>query len=39
MDQGKILKGLEEDNTRLKRFVADVELDNAILREPGSENL
>ncbi len=33
MDQAKRLKELEKENARLKRLVADGELDKAILRE------
>jgi putative transposase len=33
MDQAKRLKELEEENSRLKRLLADAELDKAILRE------
>tara|TARA_B100002003_G_C14066433_1_gene513191 strand:+ start:81 stop:359 length:279 start_codon:yes stop_codon:yes gene_type:complete len=33
MDQAKRLKELEAENTRLKRVVADLTLDNVILKE------
>jgi hypothetical protein len=33
MDQARRLKELEKENGRLKRLVADLTLDNAILRE------
>ena len=33
IEQAKRLKGLEKENTRLKRLVADLSLDNAILKE------
>ena len=33
VDQARRLKELEKENTRLKRLVADLSLDNAILRE------
>ena len=32
-DQARRLKELEKENTQLKRLVADLSLDNAILRE------
>lgn len=38
LDQAKRLKELEKENARLKRLVADVSLDNAILREASSGN-
>jgi transposase-like protein len=37
-DQAKRLKELEKENSRLKRLLADAELDKAILREAGSGN-
>ena len=37
-DQAKRLKELERENTRLKRLLADAELDKAILREAASPN-
>ena len=33
VDQAKRLKGLEQENVRLKRLVADLALDNSILKE------
>ena len=38
MDQAKRLKELEKENARLKRLVADAELDKAILREAARPN-
>ena len=38
LDQAKRLKELEKENARLKKLVADVSLDNAILREASSGN-
>ena len=37
-DQAKRLKDLEKENSRLKRLLADAELDKAILREAASGN-
>jgi len=37
-DQAKRLKELEKENGRLKRLLADAELDKAILREAASGN-
>ena len=37
-DQAKRLKELEKENGRLKRLLADSELDKAILREAASGN-
>ena len=37
-DQAKRLKELEKENTRLKKLIADAELDKAILRETASGN-
>ena len=37
-DQAKRLKDLEKKNARLKRLLADAELDKAILREAASGN-
>ena len=37
-DQAKRLKELERENARLKRLLADAELDKAILREAASGN-
>ena len=36
MDQAKRLKTLEKENTRLKKLVADLSLDNQILKEVSS---
>ena len=38
IDQAKRLKVLEKENGRLKRLLADAELDKAILREAASGN-
>jgi len=38
VDQAKMLKELETENSRLKRLVADLSLDNSILREVVSGN-
>ena len=38
VDQAKRLKVLETENGRLKKLVADLSLDNAILREASSGN-
>jgi len=38
VDQAKRLKELEVENSRLKRLVADLSLDNSILREAVSGN-
>ena len=37
-DQAKRLKELEKQNSRLKRLLADAELDKAILKEAASGN-
>jgi transposase-like protein len=37
-DQAKRLKALEKENLRLKRLLADAELDKAILKEAASGN-
>ena len=37
-DQAKRLKELERENARLKRLLADAELDKAILREAAHPN-
>ena len=40
IEQAKKLKILERENTRLKKLVADISLDNAILKEaPPGETL
>lgn len=38
IDQAKRLKDLEKENARLKRLLADAELDKAILKEAASGN-
>ena len=38
MDQTKRLKDLERENTRLKKLLAEAELDKAILREAANPN-
>ena len=38
MDQAKRLKELEKENTRLKKLLAEAELDKAILKEAASGN-
>jgi putative transposase len=38
VDQARRLKELERENGRLKKLVADLSLDNAILREAASGN-
>ena len=38
VDQAKRLKELEQENSRLKRLLADAELDKAILREAARPN-
>ena len=38
VDQAKRLKELEKENARLKKLVAEAELDKAILREAASGN-
>ena len=38
LDQAKRMKTLETENARLKRLVADLSLDNAILKEAASGN-
>jgi len=37
IEQAKRLKELEQENTRLKKLVADLSLDNAILKEVSGE--
>ena len=37
--QAKRLKALEKENSRLKRLVADLSLDNAVLKDFASGNL
>jgi hypothetical protein len=38
MDQAKKFKALEKENTRLKKLLAEAELDKAILKEAASGN-
>ena len=38
VDQAKRLKQLEQENSRLKRVVADLTVDNAILKEAARGN-
>jgi len=38
VDQAKRLRELEKENTRLKKLVADLSLDNAILKEVSRGN-
>ena len=38
VEQARRLKGLEKENTRLKKLVADLSLDNCILKEAASGN-
>ncbi len=38
VDQAKRLKGLEQENARLKRLVADLFPDNSILKEVAAGN-
>ena len=38
VEQAKRLKGLEKENARLKKLVADLSLDNAILKEAAEGN-
>ena len=38
VEQAKRLKDLEKENTRLKKLVADLSLDNAILKEAAEGN-
>jgi len=38
IEQAKRLKELEQENSRLKRLVADITLDNAILKEAARGN-
>ena len=38
VDQAKKLKTLEKENARLKRLVADLSLDNTILKEAAEGN-
>ncbi len=38
IEQAKRLKGFERENARLKKLVADISLDNAILKEVAEGN-
>ena len=38
IEQAKRLKQLEQENTRLKKIVADLSLDNSILKEAAKGN-
>ena len=38
VDQAKRLKGLEQENARLQRLVADLSLDNSILKKVAAGN-
>ena len=38
VEQAKRLKALEKENSRLKKLVADITLDNAILKEAARGN-
>ncbi len=38
IEQAKRLKGLEKENARLKKLVADISLNNAILKEVAEGN-
>ena len=38
IEQARKLKNLEKENTRLKKLVADLSLDNAILKEAAEGN-
>jgi len=38
VEQARKLKELEKENTRLKKLVADISLDNAILKEAAEGN-
>ncbi len=38
VEQARRLKDLEKENTRLKKLVADISLDNAILKEVAEGN-
>jgi putative transposase len=39
INQAKRLKELDKENARLKRLVADISLDNAILKDVAEGNL
>jgi hypothetical protein len=38
IEQAKKLKAVEKENTRLKKLVADISLDNASLKEASEGN-
>jgi putative transposase len=38
VDQAKRLKELEQENSRLRKVIADLSIDNAILKGPSREN-
>ena len=38
LDQAKRLKALEQENTRLKKIIADLTIDNSILKELNRGN-
>ena len=38
LDQARRLKGLERENVRLKKVVADLTLDNAIMKKAANPN-
>jgi len=38
VDQAKRLKGLEQEHVRLKRLVADLSLDNRLVKEVAAGN-
>ena len=38
VEQARRLKDLEKENARLKKLVADISLDNAILKEAAGGN-
>ena len=38
LEQAKRLKAIEKENARLKKLVADLSLDNAILKEVAEGN-
>jgi cell division protein FtsB len=38
VDQAKKMKGLEKENARLKKIVADLTLDNSMLKEAAQGN-
>jgi putative transposase len=38
VDQAKQLKGLEQENVRLKRLVADLSLDNSLVKDVAAGN-